>query len=72
MINAKQFPLLPSPKALLQVTRHPSTPPQRKILRTISSTRSIAQDELDKARKAFKEYRSTRELCAEVGDGVKG
>jgi hypothetical protein len=60
MINAKQFPLLPSPKVLLQVTKHLSAPPQRRILRTTSSTRSIAQDELDKAKAAFNEYRSTR------------
>jgi hypothetical protein len=60
MINAKQFPLLPSPKALLQETKHLSAPPQRRILRTTSSTRSIAQDELDKAKAAFNEYRSTR------------
>ena len=60
MLNNKQFPLLPSPKALLQVTRHLSTPPQRRILRTTSSTRFIAQDELDMAKAAFNEYRSTR------------
>ena len=56
MINAKQSPLLPSPKALLQVTKYLDIPPRRKILRTISTGSS----ELDKAKAAFNEYRSTR------------
>jgi len=60
MINAKQFPLLPSPKALLRVTKHLDIPPRRRILRTTSSTRSIAQDELDKARRTWEESQSTR------------
>jgi hypothetical protein len=60
MIIAKQSPLLGSPKALLQVTKHLDIAPRRKILPTVSTRNSVAQDELDKARRAWKEYQSTR------------
>jgi hypothetical protein len=60
MIIAKQSPLLVSPKALLQVTKHLGISPQHKILRTISTRNFVVQDELDKARMAWKEYQSTR------------
>jgi hypothetical protein len=60
MIIPKQPPLLVSPKALLQVTKHLDIAPRRKILRTVSTRNSVAQDELDKARRAWKEYQSTR------------
>ncbi len=59
MIIAKQLPSVESPHRLLQVTKHLGIPPQRKILRT--STRNfVVQDELDKARRAWKEYQSTQ------------
>jgi hypothetical protein len=60
MIIAKQSPLLESPHPLLEVTKHLSIPPQRKVLRTISARNFVAQDELDKARRAWREYQSTR------------
>jgi hypothetical protein len=60
MIIAKQPPLLESSKALLQVTKHLGSPPPRKILRTVSTRNFVVQDELDKARRAWKEYQSTR------------
>jgi hypothetical protein len=60
MIIAKQSPLLQSPKALLQVTKHLDIAPQRKILRTISTRNFVVQDELDKARRAWQQYQSTR------------
>ena len=60
MINTKQFALLPSPKALLRVTKHLDIPPQRRILRTISTGTSAFQDELEKARGAWEESQSTR------------
>jgi hypothetical protein len=64
MIIAKQSPLVVSPKALLQVTRHLDTAPQRKILRTVSTRNFVVQDELDKARRAFDEFQSSRRRTA--------
>jgi hypothetical protein len=60
MIIAKQSHLLVSPKALLQVTKHLDIAPQHKILRTVSTRNFVVQDELEKARRAWKEYQSTR------------
>jgi hypothetical protein len=60
MIIAKQSPLLVSPKALLQVTKHLSISQQHKILRTVNTRNYVVQDELDNARRAWKEYQSTR------------
>jgi len=60
MIIAKLSPLLVSPKALLEVTKHLDVAPRRKILRTVSTRNYVVQDELDKARRAWKEYQSTR------------
>ncbi len=60
MIIAKQSPLLESPQVLLEGTKQLSTPPQRKILRTIGTRNFVVQDELDKARRAWRAYQSTR------------
>jgi hypothetical protein len=60
MIIAKQSHPLESPQALLRVTKHLDIPPRRKILRTLSTGSFAVQDELDKAKAAFNEYRSTR------------
>ena len=60
MIIAKHSPLLGPPRALLEVTKHLSIPPQRKNLRTISTRNFATHDELDKPRRAWKEYQSTR------------
>ena len=60
MIIAKQFPLLVSPKALLEVAKHLDIAPRRKIVRTVSTRNFVVQDELEKARRAWKEYQSTR------------
>ena len=60
MLNAKRSPLLVPPQALLEVTKHLSIPPQRKNLRTISTRNFATHDELDKPRRAWKEYQSTR------------
>src|ERR1700730_1135728 len=60
MIIPKQSPLLVSPKALLQVTKHLGIAPRHKILRTVSTRNYVVQDELDKARRAWKQYQSTR------------
>jgi hypothetical protein len=60
MIITKQSPLLESAKALLRVTKHLESSPRRKILRTVSTGNFVSQDELDKARRAWKEYQSTR------------
>jgi hypothetical protein len=60
MIIAKQSPLLLSPKVLLQVTKHLDIAPRRKILRTISTRNFVVQNELDKARRAYQRYQSTR------------
>src|SRR5579862_8933497 len=51
MIIAKQSPLLESAQALLRVIKHLDLPPQRRILRTTSSTRSIAQEEPDRQKR---------------------
>jgi hypothetical protein len=60
MTIAKQSPLFDSPRALLQVSKHLDILPQYKRLPTISTRNFVAQDELDKARKAFRDYQSTR------------
>lgn len=60
MIIPKQSPLLESPKSLLKVTKLLDIPPRRKILRTVSTRNFVVQDELEKARRAWKEYQSTR------------
>jgi hypothetical protein len=60
MIIPKRSLLLESPKSLLQVTKLLDIPPRRKILRTVSTRNFVVQDELEKARRAWKEYQSTR------------
>lgn len=60
MIIAKQSSIIASPRALLEVTEHLSIPPQRKNFRSISTRNFVVQDQLDKARKAFGDYQSTR------------
>ena len=67
MIIAKQSPSLVSPKALLQVTKHLDIAPRRKILRTVSTHNFVVQDELEKARRGYKEYQSTRRRDAIYG-----
>jgi hypothetical protein len=67
MIIAKQPRLLVSPKALLQVTKHLDIAPQRKILRTVSTRNFVVQDELEKVRRAWKGYQSTRRRGAIYG-----
>lgn len=47
-------------RALLEVTKILDSPPPPKILRPISTRNFLVQDELDKARKAWEKYQSTR------------
>jgi hypothetical protein len=56
---AKQSRLFDS-RALLKVTKYLDSPPPPKILRPISTRNFVGQDELDRVRKAWKEYQSTR------------
>jgi hypothetical protein len=67
MIIAKQSPLLESPQALLRVTKHLDIPPRRKILRTISTGSFAVQDELAKARTAWRQCQSARKRDAIYG-----
>jgi hypothetical protein len=60
---AKQSRLFDS-RALLEVSKILDSPPPPKIVRPISTGNLIAQDELDKARKAWEKYQSTRRRTA--------
>jgi hypothetical protein len=64
MAIAKQSHPLESPQALLRVTKHLDIPPRRKILRTISTGTFAVQDELAKARTAWRQCQSTRKRDA--------
>ncbi len=60
MIMAKQSPPVVSPRTILQVTKRLSIPPRRRIPCSVSTGSSVVQDDLDKARRAWKRYQSTR------------
>jgi hypothetical protein len=64
MIISKLSPLLVSPKALLEVTKHLDVAPRRKSLRTVSTRNYVVQDELEKARRAWTKFDSSRRRCA--------